>query len=132
MHDITPEAHFGSVRYSGQHDRTTYWVRDGEVDASVANTQIVEKMLGDGRLQAGDVRAIWTTPPYADYVWAAHPNVAPAERENIRRSFLKLSVDDPSHVPLLSSLGAEAFYPASMRDFSVYQAVMAETWAATP
>ena len=94
---ITAEDYFSNVRYSGKHDRTAYWVRDGEVDAGVANSEIIHKMLADGRLRHEDIRIIWTTPPYADYVWAAHPQVPDAHRELIQQAFLKLSVDDPKH-----------------------------------
>jgi phosphonate transport system substrate-binding protein len=82
-------------------------------------------MFKDGRLQAGDVRIIWTTPPYADYVWAAHPRVPEHHRHEIQRAFLKLSVDDPQHGILLSNLGANGFYPASTKDFSVLTRVLA-------
>lgn len=124
-HRITPEDHFNSVRYSGKHDRTAYWVRDGEVDVGAANAEVVRKMLKDGRLQSGDVRIIWTTPPYADYVWAVHPRVPESHRHEIQRAFLKLSVDDSQHKRLLSSLGANGFYPASTKNFSVLTRILA-------
>jgi phosphonate transport system substrate-binding protein len=81
-------------------------------------------MFKDGRLQPGDVRIIWTTPPYADYVWAVHPQVAESHRQEIQRAFLKLSIDDPQHEPLLSNLGANGFYPASTKNFSVLTRVL--------
>ena len=123
-HEITPEDHFNSVRYSGKHDRTAYWVRDGEVDVGAANAEVVRKMFKDGRLQPGDVRIIWTTPPYADYVWAVHPSVPESLRQEIQRAFLKLSADDPQHEMLLSNLGANGFYPASAKNFSVLTRVL--------
>jgi phosphonate transport system substrate-binding protein len=122
---IVPEEYFNSVRYSGKHDRTAYWVRDGKVDVGAANAEVVGKMFKDGRLQSGDVRVIWTTPPYADYVWAVHPRVPQSHRQEIRRAFLKLSVDDPQQEMLLSDLGANGFYPASAKDFSVLTQVLA-------
>ncbi len=124
-YEINPEDHFSSVRYSGRHDRTAYWVRDGEVDIGVANAQVVHKMFKDGRLQSGDVQVIWTTPPYADYVWAAHPSVPKSHRRKIQQAFLKLSVDDPLHETLLSNLGANGFFPASTKNFTVLTRVLA-------
>ena len=123
--EITPEDHFESITYSGKHDRTAYWVRDGEVDVGAANAQVVRKMFEDGRLQPGDVRVIWTTPPYADYVWAVHPRVPEPHRREIQRAFLKLSVDDPQHQILLSNLGSNGFYPASTKNFAVLTRVLA-------
>jgi len=122
---VTPEKYFHSIRYSGKHDRTAYWVRDGEVDAGVVNSEIVRKMLADGRLRPGDIRIIWTTPPYTDYVWAMHPQTHPANRERIQRAFLRLTLDNPQHEAILSNLGASGFYPASSEDFSTLKQTMA-------
>lgn len=122
---ISPEDHFANVQYSGKHDRTVFWVRDGLVDIGVANAEVVRKMFSDGRLLPGDIRIIWTTPPYADYVWAVHPRVPNSYQQQIRQAFLKLSVDDPLPKALLSNLGANGFYPASSKDFSVLKRVLA-------
>ena len=81
-------------------------------------------MLADGRLRPGDIRIIWTTPPYADYVWAVHPQVHPVDREKLQQAFLALSVDNPQHELILSNLSATGFYPASIADFSGLQQIM--------
>ncbi len=121
---VIPEEYFRSVGYSGKHDRTAYWVRDGDIDAGVVNSEIVRRMLADGRLRPGDIRIIWTTPPYTDYVWAVHPEVVPAVRDRIQQAFLRLTQDDPQHEFILSRLGAESFYPASSDDFAMLKQVM--------
>lgn len=121
----SPEQYFGSIRYSGKHDRTAYWVRDGEVDAGVVNSEIIRKMFDDGRLQPGDIRIIWETPHYTDYVWAVHPQVRPVDRERIQQAFLHLSIDNPQHEAILSNLHAASFYPASIEDFSTLKKIMA-------
>lgn len=121
---IVPEQYFSVVRYSGKHDRTAYWVRDGEVDAGVANAAIIRKMFADGRLAPGEVRILWETPPFADYVWAVRPELGETAREKIRQAFLKLSKDDPVHAAILSSVNAGGFLPANMRDFSQLRAIV--------
>ena len=121
---VTPEKYFRSIRYSGQHDRTAYWVRDGKVDAGFVNSEIIRGMLADGRLRPGDIRIIWTTPPYADYVWAVHPQVHPVVREKLQQAFLSLSVDNPQHELILTNMSATGFYPASIADFSRLQQIM--------
>ena len=80
---IKPEKFFGKVLYSGAHDRTAYWIRDGKVDCGVANSSIIRKMLADGKLGKNDVRILWETPPYSDYVWAIQENIDPALRQQI-------------------------------------------------
>ena len=123
---VTPEKYFHSIRYSGKHDRTAYWVRDGEVDAGFVNSEIIRGMLADGRLRAGDIRTLWTTPPYADYVWATHPQVHPVDREKLERAFLLLSADNPQHKIILSNISAACFYPASIANFSRLQQIMTD------
>jgi len=121
---VNPEKYFRSIRYSGKHDRTAYWVRDGEVDAGMVNSEIIRKMFADGRLRPGDIRIIWTTPPYPDYVWTLHPRIHPVDSEKIQQAFLKLSIGNPKHESILSNISASGFYPASIEDFSMLKQVM--------
>ena len=116
---ITPEKYFRSIEYSGKHDLTAYRVRDGGVDAGVVNTEIIRKMFADGRLQPGDIRIIWTTPPYPDYVWAVHPRIHPVARERILQAFLQLTTENPQEAAILSRMGTAGFYPVSIKDFSM-------------
>jgi len=81
-------------------------------------------MFADGRLQPGDIRIIWTTPPYPDYVWTLHPRIHPVDSERIQQAFLKLSIDNPQHETILSNMSAAGFYPASIEDFSMLKQVM--------
>lgn len=114
---IIPEEHYSSVRYSGRHDLTAFWVRDGEVDLGVANARIVRNMLDDGRLNKDAIRIIWETPTYPDYVWAIQATISQGDREKIRQAFLRLSVDNTSHAPILENLDTGGFFPASEQDF---------------
>lgn len=121
---ISPEDYFDDVLYSGKHDRTVQWIRDGKVDAGIANSSIVRDMFEDGRLRSEDVRILWETPPYTDYVWAAHPQVTRVDREKFQQAFLKLSIDNAGHKNILLNMKAGSFYPASIRDFVELQEIM--------
>ena len=123
---VIPEEYFESVQYSGKHDRTAYWVRDGVIDAGAASGIIIHKMLADGRLQPGDIRIILTTPHYPNYVWAVHPRIQPVLRERIRQAFLQLSIDDPQHADILANVCAGSFYPAVVGDFSELRKIMSD------
>jgi phosphonate transport system substrate-binding protein len=114
---ITPERFFGAVRYSGAHDRTAAWVRDGVVDLGAANAEIVEAMFGDGRLAPGAVEIVWETPPYADYVWAVRPGLGETFRTRLRDAFLKLSPAEVRHAEILRRMGAGGFLPTSVDEF---------------
>ena len=69
-------------------------------------------MLEDGRLESDDVRILWETPPYADYVWALQPGFDAAEREKLRDAFLQLTPEIDEHAAILEGLEAEGFIPA--------------------
>jgi len=114
---LRPEQFFAQVIYSGAHDRTAYLIRDGQVDAGVANASTIESMFRDGRLHVGDLRILGRTPPYADYVWAVHPEMPERIRIGILNAFLLLSPDRSDDKAILDSLDATAFLPALSTDF---------------
>ena len=122
--EIAPETFFESVSYSGAHDATVTRVRDGSVDLGVANAEIVETMIRDGRLEAGSLRVVWETPPYADYVWAIRPGMGKAYTIRLRDAFLSLSIFDEEANDILRRMGATGFLPAAPEDFDRLRQVM--------
>ncbi len=114
---IEPEAFFGEVRYSGAHDKTAYWVRDGEVDLGVANSEIIKTMFRDGRLKKSDLRVLWETPPYPDYVWAVRRGVDETTMTRLRDAFLSLEAGNRDHADILLLMGAGSFLPTGANDF---------------
>ena len=120
---INPDSHFSQVQFSGAHDKTAQWVVSGEVDIGAANSQIIDSMLEDGRLDSGRIRILWETPPFADYVWAVRADLDSGFRQQLLNSFLSLSPDNPKHKTILSSLGAGGFLPASAKDFESLQGI---------
>lgn len=115
--NIMPEEFFRDVRYSGAHNKTAMLVRDGIVDVGVANARVIERMYKNGELAVQQVRVLWETPPYADYVWAARPELDPALRDRLRNAFLMLSSDESQQARILNRLEANAFLPTSVSDF---------------
>ena len=70
----SPAEFFGSEpRFSGAHDLTALWVADGTVDCGVLNFQVYDALVEKGEIDPEIVRVVWTTPPYPDYHWTAHP-----------------------------------------------------------
>jgi len=122
---ILPEKFFGKVVYSGAHDKTAYMVRDGEVDIGAANTEIVIGMFRDGRLKEKDLRILWETPPYPDYVWAVSRNLNENIKTQLRDAFLGLDLNDTYHSHILAGLGARNFLPAGFRAFLPLQRIAA-------
>ena len=115
---MLPELFFESVEYSGTHDATALWVRDGRVDVGGANSTIIRAMYQDGRLAEGDVRVLWETPPYVNYVWAIRPALGERPKVALRTAFLKLSPAQPHHRRILDLVGAGGYLPADVDDFA--------------
>ena len=115
---IEPEEFFSEVRYSGAHDRTAYWVRDGEVDIGVANSAVIDAMLERGRLNRKDIWVLWQTPTYANYVWAVPRTVPTEQRNQIVEAFLALSPANEGHAEILKLQQAGGFFPVTEDDFS--------------
>ena len=115
--EIIPETFFGKVKYSGSHDKTAYWVRDGFVDIGVANAKIIDRMLLDGRLKQDDITILSETPPYPDYVWALQSGYRQSVQTKIRNAFLSLNPSNNEHNEILTGVDAGGFIPASFDDF---------------
>jgi phosphonate transport system substrate-binding protein len=120
---INPETYFSEVTYSGAHDKTAEYVRDGLADVGVANPEIIKAMFYDGRLKEKELRILWETPPYVDYVWAVQGNLDENIQLQIRDAFLTLTKDDKQGKDILEDLGAEYFLPAGINDFMQLQSI---------
>ena len=114
---IVPEDYFDDVAYSGAHDLTAMMVRDGVADIGAVNSLVIDTMFKDGRLRSDEVRILWESPPYADYVWALRRDFGEVSENRLRESFLSLSRQNPTDSAILDRLGARMFLPASTHDF---------------
>lgn len=121
--DIIAEDFFSRVEYSGAHDTTAEWVRDGNVDVGITNSGVVSDMFADGRLSANEVKVIWQTPPFSDYVWAVQPDISKQQRNRIRSAFLTLHSSN-KHRELLNNLGANYYIPVSHTGFMKLEAIV--------
>lgn len=121
---IDTETFFGEIAYSGAHDKTAYWVRDGVVDVGAANATTIRSMLRDQRLDAGTVRILWETPPYANYVWAIRPIFDEPLRAGIRDAFLALSPEVDEHKLILRELNASGYIPADPDNFAGLETIV--------
>lgn len=122
---IEPEEFFSDVIYSGAHDATAYLLRDKEVDAGAANSRIIDQMFEDGRLKSGDVRILWETPPYADYVWATSADMNEERRADLLDAFLEILPGTEETDRILQNLGANShFLPATDGDFAKIRSVV--------
>lgn len=114
---INADTFFSKILFSGKHDTTAHWVRDGKVAMGVANSEIIRSMFAQGVLKKEEVRILWETPPYTDYVWAVQETIPDRLRTQIRDAFLNLSTDNEAQRKILNLLGTDHFLPAGIRDF---------------
>ncbi len=123
---IIPENFFSQVIYSSAHDKTAYMIRDGEADIGALNAEIVSAMLRDGRLKKGELRVVWQSPPYPNYVWAVSKHLDDDIKTQLRDAYLQLDVNDEHHRRILTDLGATSFLPAGLRQFQPLQQIAAD------
>ncbi len=90
----------------------------------MANGQIIDTMLREGRLAEGDVRILAESPPYADYVWAAHRDLPDDIRSTLMDAFLALDPERGDHAAILDGLGAHSFYPVTSDEFDQITSVV--------
>lgn len=121
-----PEEFFGSIEFSGSHDRTALLVSEGAVDAGAINYKTYERMVAEGDLDPSVCVRIWTTPTYPDYNWTVHPVaqelLGPAAAERLRE--VLVGIEDP--VLLAACDRREGFVPADDEDFRAVERVSRE------
>jgi len=125
MQNIYPESFFREIKYSGAHDLTAEWVRDGKVDLGIANSGIVNEMFLDGRLSQDKVKVIWQSPPFSDYVWAVQSDLNKQQKTKIRDLFLHLNHEVKDN-QILINLGANYYIPAGHNDFSNLEEIIVQ------
>ena len=114
---IIPEKFFSEVLYSGRHDKTVFMVRDGEADVGVADSLVVDQMFRNGRLKKEEVKILWESSPFPDYVWTIQRDVSNARKKTIRDAFLKFNANNEKHREIMNKLGGKYYLPASVEDF---------------
>jgi phosphonate transport system substrate-binding protein len=122
--NINSEKFFSEVRYSNGHDTTMYWVRNGQVDLGAVNSDILRNLIKDGQLGENDVRILWETPAYTNYVFTLQPDFNEKLRAQLLDSFLALTPRVPAHQEILSALGASSFLPANNEDFEILRKIV--------
>lgn len=115
---INPDRDFKRVAYSGAHDATVAAVASGKVDAGALNISVWEKLVADKKVDPAKVRVFYTTPPYYDYNWTVHADMAPAQRAKLAKAFTDLTKDTPEGREILDLQRATRFIPTSPENYT--------------
>jgi phosphonate transport system substrate-binding protein len=80
----------GSLRHTGSHPATAQAVASGACDAGALDETVYRSLVDEGKIAANAVGVFHTSPPFADYVWAARKDLGDKEREAFAEALLKL------------------------------------------
>ena len=106
---IDPDKDFRRMAFSGAHDATALQVAGGKVDAGAMNISVWNKMLEEKKLDPGQVRVFYTTPPYYDYNWTVRGDLDPVLVQKLKHAFLALDPTQPAHKEILDLQRASKF-----------------------
>ncbi|HWZ01810.1 MAG TPA: putative selenate ABC transporter substrate-binding protein [Edaphobacter sp.] len=104
--------------YTGGHDATALAVANKKVDAGAMDELVLEKMLKTGKVNTGQIRVFYTTPPFFDYVWVARAGLDPRMAEKFSQALLKLDAATPADKQVLDLLNAQKYAVANESDYS--------------
>jgi len=118
---IEPEEFFSLVVYSKGHDDTLERIERGDVMAGVVNSNMARRTL---KTRKHNLRLLWESTPYADYVWVARAGLSDDLKQRLRGAFLGLRLSNPSERAILDQQGAHGYLPARVDDFTELAASM--------
>ncbi len=114
------------VGFSGSHPKTAELVAQGTgVKVGALNYKTYDNMVAAGKIDPKVCRKIWTTPPYADYNFTAHPVLEETFGEGFTEKLQKavMEIDDPG---LLAAFQRERLIEARNEEFEGIAAVATE------
>ena len=114
---VNPDKDFHRVAYSGAHDATIAAVASGKVHAGALNISVWDKFVADKKVDTSKVRVFFTTPPYFDYNWTVHADMAAALREKLTQALLTLSRDNDAGREILELQRATRLIPSKAENY---------------
>ena len=62
-HGLRPEEDFTSLSFGNTHDQVVYQVKNGKVDAGTVRTDVLERMMGEGKIDLREFKILDPQPP---------------------------------------------------------------------
>jgi len=121
---LQPEKIFGSVTNFKSHDAVIAAVVEGRVDLGVVDGPLLRKRVDWNAVDPGQIRVVWESPPYTDYVWAVPSRLSPELRNRIRDAFLQFDFANPDQEKILKFLGDRAYVPATREDYNLIRTIV--------
>ena len=121
---IMPDKDLKSYRYTGSHAATAQAVAVGACDAGSIDETVYKAMIEDGKIPGSKMKVFYTTPPFADYVWAARKGLSPTLQRKFSQALLRLR---PGHDDrILDILRGKHFISATNDEYSQVERVAKE------
>jgi len=118
---VGPGDFAGQPGFSGSHDKTIALVESGTFEAGALNEQVWKARTQAGQVDTGEVRVLFTTPPYHDYHWVIGPDAAQRYGRNfvdrVIRAFSELDPSEPEDGQILDLFGAGRFVPTNEANY---------------
>jgi phosphonate transport system substrate-binding protein len=115
---IDPDVDLKRVSFSGAHDATVAAVASGKVDAGALNISVWEKLVAEKKVDPAVVKVFYTTPPYYDYNWTVHADMAADLRAKIQKAFLELDASTPEGKEILALQRATRFITSKPENYA--------------
>ena len=119
---LDPDKDFKRVAYSGAHDATIAAVASGKVQAGALNISVWDRFVAEKKVDTSKVTVFFTTPPYYDYNWTVHADMAPALRDKLTQALLALSRDTAEGKEILDLQRATRFVPTKPDNYKGIEA----------
>ena len=107
---LTPEQYFGRIFYTHHHDKSIWAVANHLADGASIDNQIYEHLLQTNPQLAAKVRIIDELAVAPTGPVVVRQNLAPEEKEKLRRIFYEMA-DDEAMRPVLRSAVIDRFVP---------------------
>jgi phosphonate transport system substrate-binding protein len=114
---LQPERDFKRIAYSGAHDATIASVVSGRVDAAALDITVWRKFVEEKKVDTSKVNVFYTTPPFYNYNWSVHADMAAPQRERLTKALLDLDMSTPEGKEILTLNRATRYIPTRIENY---------------
>ena len=93
-----------------------------KVDAAALDITVWKKFVAENKVDTKAVDVFYTTPPYFNYNWTVHADMAPALRDRIKKALLALDPAVPAHAEILKLARATRYVETKPENYKGLEA----------
>ncbi len=119
---INPEKDFRRIAYSGAHDATIASVVSGKVDAAALDITVWRKFVAENKVDTKTVDVFYTTPPFFNYNWSVHADMASELRNKVQKALFDLDPATAEGKEILQLNRATRYIPTAAENYKGLEA----------